>query len=109
MSRSQFVKLTLQTINANSEIISPMSSAADLHRRSSMSAFGNSRQEGATVPDGSRLLPLGMGNNSVDELAGPRASEPRNHITSSVSMGSIMSTRGRDSDLEAALRVRHFR
>ncbi|KAJ9096382.1 hypothetical protein QFC21_005204 [Naganishia friedmannii] len=120
MSRTQFVKLTLETLNGNRVTGSPMSSTSELdlaHNHLSMSALGSAEALNVAFKDGKKV----GANNSVNPSAGApltlpelppgspqplniTASESRNRISSSNSMGSIMTTRGRETELESALR-----
>jgi hypothetical protein len=96
----------MQTINGNQNVGSPMSSTADLHRRVSMSAFGDGQKEAGTTTDGSEVHQRGVIYDIVDgDVQESGEVEKQKPITSSVSMGSMLSTRGRESDLEVALRV----
>jgi hypothetical protein len=121
MSRTQFVKLTLETLNVNRVADSPMSSISELdsaHNVLTLSALGSAEALDTTSKDGKKLgietnntpssssavtVPgIAPGNPQLLKLP---SSQSRNRISSSNSMGSIMTTRGRDTDLESALRV----
>ncbi|KAJ9114332.1 hypothetical protein QFC22_005784 [Naganishia vaughanmartiniae] len=121
MSRTQFVKLTLETLSSNKVASSPLSSTSELglaHNHLSMSVLGSAEGLDATSKDESKA---GVGKNAnpsasttlttvpgvppgnQQPLKVP-ASESRNRISTSNSMGSILTTHGRETDLESALR-----
>lgn len=121
MSRSQFVRLTLQTIDLHPDTLSPMPSTFELNqeaitRRPSFGAMlqtsttPQSDEEKAAEAFNGSSMAMGGDNEAGHQKRNPPGfgrpvAETKSRVASSASMGSFRSFRGREHELEGVLRV----
>jgi hypothetical protein len=122
MSRSQFIRLTLQTIESHLGNFSPTSSTSELvpgtsarlpssgptvKADSSTRISEDKTAHASSGPSASDIDILQAGQRrGVAPALGLPVAPVKSRVTSSASMGSFRSNRGREHELEGILRVR---